>query len=113
MWDFLAEECGDQTAIIDPIHPPNDVGNASETRLTYSEIRTSVRKMAEALVGLGVQRRVRKDERLKEVAKVLFSRRGWRRRCGTVRFDDVMCNRLCRFTLVFTTGYCTYYTTTS
>lgn len=61
MWDFLAEECGDQTAIIDPIHSPNDVGDASETRLTYSEVRNSVLKMAKALVGLGVQRRVRKQ----------------------------------------------------
>ncbi|CAN0598205.1 unnamed protein product, partial [Laminaria digitata] len=49
MWDFLAEECGDRTAIIDPIHPP-------ETRLTYSEMRDSIGVMAAALVGLGLKK---------------------------------------------------------
>lgn len=103
MWDFLAEECGDQTAIIDPTHPPNDVGNASETRLTYSEVRNNVRKMAEALVGLGVQRRVRKQDGICE--RLVFEE-GMETRCGTVHFYDVICNRLCRFNLVFTSVCC-------
>lgn len=64
MWDYLAAECGELTAIVDPIHPPEMPGGkrppkGSETRLTYSEMRANVRTMAAALMGLGVQKEVR------------------------------------------------------
>ncbi|CAM9875633.1 unnamed protein product, partial [Hapterophycus canaliculatus] len=61
MWDYLAAECGDQTAIIDPIHAPDKPGGKRppkgvETRLTYSEMKTSVGMMAAALMRLGVEK---------------------------------------------------------
>eukprot|EP00752_Nemacystus_decipiens_P009084 g8111.t1 len=61
MWDFLAGECGDLTAIVDPIHPPDMPGGkrppkGSETRLTYSEMRANIGTMAAALMGLGLQK---------------------------------------------------------
>ncbi|CAN0441719.1 unnamed protein product, partial [Ectocarpus sp. 8 AP-2014] len=61
MWDFLAGECGDFTAIVDPIHPPDMPDGkrppkGSETRLTYSEMRTSIGSMAAALIGLGLEK---------------------------------------------------------
>lgn len=64
MWDYLAGECGELTAIVDPIHPPDMPGGkrapkGAETRLTYSEMRTNVGTMAAALVGLGLQKEVR------------------------------------------------------
>lgn len=63
MWDYLAGECGDLTAIVDPIHPPDMPGGkrapkGAETRLTYSEMRTNIGTMAAALMGLGVQKEV-------------------------------------------------------
>ncbi|CAM9336469.1 unnamed protein product [Ectocarpus sp. 12 AP-2014] len=64
MWDFLAGECGDFTAIVDPIHPPDMPDGkrppkGSETRLTYSEMQTSIGSMAAALIGLGLEKQVR------------------------------------------------------
>ncbi|CAM9683704.1 unnamed protein product, partial [Ectocarpus sp. 13 AM-2016] len=61
MWDFLAGECGDFTAIVDPIHPPDMPDGkrppkGSETRLTYSEMQTSIGSMAAALIGLGLEK---------------------------------------------------------
>ncbi|CBJ32681.1 long chain acyl-CoA synthetase [Ectocarpus siliculosus] len=61
MWDFLAGECGDLTAIVDPVHPPDMPDGkrppkGSETRLTYSEMRTSIGSMAAALIGLGLEK---------------------------------------------------------
>lgn len=63
MWDFLAAECGDRTAIVDPIHPPDmpdgkRAPKGSETRLTYSEMKANVGTMAAAMMGLGVEKGV-------------------------------------------------------
>ena len=64
MWDFLAKECGDRVAIVDPIHAPELPGGkrapkGTETRLTYSEMRDNIGMMAAALGGLGLQKGVR------------------------------------------------------
>ncbi len=64
MWDFLAGECGDLTAIVDPIHPPDMPGGkrppkGAETRLTYSEMRRDIGSVAAALMELGVQKEVK------------------------------------------------------
>ncbi|CAN0310844.1 unnamed protein product [Pylaiella littoralis] len=61
MWDFLDGECGELTAIVDPIHPPDMPDGkrppkGAETRLTYSEMRRSIGTIASALMGLGVQK---------------------------------------------------------
>lgn len=71
MWDFLDSECGDLTAVVDPIHPPDMPDGkrppkGAETRLTYSEMRKNIGKMASALIGLGVQ---------KEVFTAIYNRR--------------------------------------
>lgn len=76
MWDYLAGECGELTAIVDPIHPPDMPGGkrapkGSETRLTYSEMRTNVGTIAAALMGLGVQKEVRLQDSLLVIAALL------------------------------------------
>ena len=94
MWDFLALECGDQIAIIDPIHPPEGadaerVGKGAETRLTYSEVRASVRKMAGALAELGVQRGVRIERKKGDLEAFFYGGGVGRRRKREMIMNDV------------------------